>query len=378
MKRQLSPYHIGSLIVIVALLIVVASLLYTSHLAKQLRQEEQQRVELWAEATNRLIQADEREDLSFYLSIIEANTTIPVYMVDAEGHIIDSRNVQTPVADPRELNGPIELRISNEIVQYIYYDESTLLTRLRFFPYIVCGIVFLFVLIAVVTLFTAQRSEQDRVWAGLSKETAHQLGTPISSLNAWQELLQARYPDDTLIPEMRIDIDRLGVIAERFSKVGSEPELKTTALLPIIHTTVAYMRTRISNKVSIDVKADENADINVNLSAPLFSWVMENLLKNSLDAMEGKGQITIQVHRSLSHNEEIYIDVTDTGKGIDHRLFGTIFQPGYTSKKRGWGLGLSLAKRIIEDYHRGKLFVKSSELGVGSTFRIVLKECVKS
>ena len=379
MKNRLSPYNIGSLIVIVALLIVLASVLYTNHLASQLRNEEQNRVEIWADATRRLITADDTEDLSFYLSIIEANTTIPVYMVDSAGRILDTRNVKKPVDDPRELNGPIELRISDDIVQYIYYDESTLLMRLKFFPYIEFGIIFLFVLIAVVTLFTAQRSEQDRVWVGLSKETAHQLGTPISSLNAWQELLQTKYPEDELIPEMQRDLERLQVIAERFSKVGSEPELKPAELNTVVEQTVAYMRTRVSNKVTINMVHCAFTGVLgstiVNLNNPLFSWVLENLIKNALDAMEGKGTITIAMEQE---NENIYLDITDTGHGIDRRMFRAIFQPGYTSKKRGWGLGLSLSKRIIEDYHGGKLFVKSSEIGVGTTFRIVLKQTENS
>ncbi|MCQ2331324.1 MAG: ATP-binding protein, partial [Paludibacteraceae bacterium] len=345
----------------------------------QLRNEEQNRVEIWADATHRLITADDTEDLSFYLSIIEANTTIPVYMVDSAGHILDTRNVKKPVDDPRELNGPIELRISDDIVQYIYYDESTLLTRLKFFPYIEFGIIFLFVLIAVVTLFTAQRSEQDRVWVGLSKETAHQLGTPISSLNAWQELLQTKYPEDELIPEMQRDLERLQVIAERFSKVGSEPELKPAELNKVVEQTVNYMRTRVSNKVTINMVHCAFTGVLgstiVNLNNPLFSWVLENLIKNALDAMEGKGTITIAMEQE---DENIYLDITDTGHGIDRRMFRAIFQPGYTSKKRGWGLGLSLSKRIIEDYHGGKLFVKSSEIGVGTTFRIVLKQTENS
>ncbi|MCQ2341880.1 MAG: HAMP domain-containing histidine kinase [Paludibacteraceae bacterium] len=374
MKNRLSPYYIGSLIVVVALLIVTASVLYTNHLAAQLRQEEQQRIELWADATKRIIQAKDTEDLSFYLTIIEANTTIPVYMLDNEGAILDTRNVTKPVSDPKELNGPIELRISDDIIQYIYYDESTLLTQLKLFPYIEFGIILLFIIIAVVTLYTAQRSEQDRVWAGLSKETAHQLGTPISSLNAWMALLEDKGIDDNMLESMQLDIDRLNTIAERFSKIGSAPELKPTLLTDIVTQTINYMRTRISNKVTIEQQG-LNDDAVVQLNAPLFSWVLENLIKNALDAMNGKGTITI----TMGHDEEnICLDITDTGRGIDHNHYKTIFQPGYTSKKRGWGLGLSLAKRIIEDYHRGKIFVKSSEIGVGTTFRILLKQSKNS
>jgi len=373
MKDRLSSLNIASLIVVVALLIVIASALYTNRLVKHLQLEEQQRVEIWAEATRRLIQADETEDLGFYLSIIEANTNIPVYIVDAEGNILESRNVKHPVGDPRTLNGPIELNLSPTNMQYIYYDQSLTLSQLKWMPILEFGIILLFVVVAVLTLIIVQRSEQNRVWVGLSKETAHQLGTPISSLNAWQELLQDRYPQDTLIPQMRLDIQRLSTIAERFSKIGSEPQLNTTPLWPVVEQTISYIRTRVSNKVSIEMHPNDLQLACVMLNAPLFSWVLENLLKNALDAMDGQGQIVVQMQRD---NDSVCLDISDTGRGIDRSLYRTIFQPGYTSKKRGWGLGLSLAKRIVEDYHRGKIFVLRSEVNVGTTFRIVLKESV--
>ena len=370
MKLPYISYKSGSFFLSIALLIVIVSVLFTNNLARQLQQEEQRHVETWAEATRQLILADESTDLNFLMTIIEGNTTIPVYMTDAEGNVIDSRNVRHPVADPRTLNGPIELRISDDIVQYIYYDESVMLTRLRFFPYIEFGIIFLFVLIAVITLYTGQRSEQNRVWVGLSKETAHQLGTPISSLNAWQELLSVRYPNDDLIPQMRQDLDRLQVIAERFSKVGSEPELETADLYDLVKETADYMRTRISSKVQIITECEAKSVL-ADVSKPLVSWVLENLIKNAIDAMDGIGRITIH----LSEDEDrLFLDITDTGRGIDHRLFRSVFRPGYTSKARGWGLGLSLSQRIIQDYHRGRLFIKQSTAGVGTTFRIVFEK----
>lgn len=375
MKERLSSFNIGSLIVVVALLMVVASAVYMNRLVKQLKVDEQQRVQIWADATRRLIQANDTEDLSFYLSIIEANTNIPVYIVDSMGKVLESRNVMQFVKDPRTLNGPIELKISEDIVQYIYYDESITLTRLKWLPFLEMGMILLFIIIAVITLITAQRSEQNRVWVGLSKETAHQLGTPISSLNAWQELLQDRYPKDELIPQMRLDIQRLSTIAERFSKVGSEPQLVETNLSEVVEQTVGYIRTRVSNKVSIDLVNKGLEQVQVNMNAPLFSWVIENLMKNALDAMNGVGQIIVEMKRD---GENIFLDISDTGRGIDRSLYRTIFQPGYTSKKRGWGLGLSLAKRIIEDYHRGKIFVLHSEVNVGTTFRIALKEAINS
>jgi len=375
MKHRLSSLNIGSMFVVIALLIVVASGIYTNRLVEHLKVEEQQRVHIWADATRRLIQADETEDLSFYLSIIEANTNIPVYIVDAEGKVLESRNVKRQVEDPRVLNGPIELRLTDDLVQYIYYDESITLTQLKWLPYIELGIIFLFAILAIITLFSSQRSEQDRVWVGMSKETAHQLGTPISSLNAWQELLQTRYPKDELIPQMRLDIQRLSTIAERFSKVGSEPQLMPTNLMEVVDQTVAYIRTRISNKVLIDVVPNGMNGVNVFMNAPLFSWVIENLMRNAIDAMNGVGHITLEVHRD---NGYVYLDITDTGRGIERGLYRTIFQPGYTSKQRGWGLGLSLSKRIIEEYHSGKIFVLRSEVNMGTTFRIALKETIYS
>ncbi|MBQ6777772.1 MAG: ATP-binding protein [Paludibacteraceae bacterium] len=370
MKLPYISYKSGSLFLSIALLIVIVSVLFTNNLARQLQQEEQRHVETWAEATRQLILADESTDLNFLMTIIEGNTTIPVYMTDADGKVIDSRNVRHPVADPRTLNGPIELRISDDIVQYIYYDESLMLTRLRFFPYIEFGIIFLFVLIAVVTLYTGQRSEQNRVWVGLSKETAHQLGTPISSLNAWQELLSSRYPEDDLIPQMRLDIDRLQVIAERFSKVGSEPELETTNLYQLVTETADYMRTRISSKVEVMTECQAQSVL-ADVSKPLVSWVLENLIKNAIDAMDGRGRITLQLSEDEDH---LLLDISDTGRGIDRSLYRTVFRPGYTSKARGWGLGLSLSQRIIQDYHRGRLFIKQSTPGVGTTFRIVFEK----
>ena len=218
---------------------------------------------------------------------------------------------------------------------------------------------------------SAQRNEQNRVWVGLSKETAHQLGTPISSLNGWQNLLESRYPDDDLIPQMRTDIDRLQTIADRFSKVGSEPELEAVPLVPVLREAMNYMRTRTSSKVAINLSVQPEDGILVLLNKPLFEWVIENLIKNAIDAMDGVGEIIF----TLSEKEHtVILDVSDTGKGIERRLQRRIFQPGFTTKKRGWGLGLSLSKRIIEDYHRGKLFLKDSQVGRGSTFRIILEK----
>lgn len=361
---------IGSLVLVLSLVIVAASVLFTNNLARQLAQEEQKNVEVWAEATRQLILADDDTDIDFVTSIIENNTTIPVYMVDKDGNILICRNVEQPVDDPRALSGPIELRISPENVQYIYYDESNLLRQLRYVPYIQFALIFIFIAIAVVMMLTAQRSEQNRVWVGLSKETAHQLGTPISSLNAWQELLSDRYPNDELIPQMKTDIDRLHTIADRFSKIGSEPELQETDIVQPLRDTINYMRSRVSKKVEI-VAILPSEECLLMLNVPLFEWVIENLIKNAVDAMSGVGKITIDMQQK--EEGEVWIDISDTGKGMDKHTLRRIFQAGFSTKQRGWGLGLPLSKRIIEEYHGGRLFVKSTKPGVGTTFRIVLK-----
>ncbi len=369
----------------VLMLIVVASVLYTNNLARQLALEEQERVQIWAQATEKLILATPDEDIDFYSTIIERNTTIPVYMTDSAGNVLYMRNVKRPVSDPTSLNGPIEIRFTGEdgngVVQYIYYDESTMVTQLRYVPYAQFALIAIFIIIAVFALMSAQRNEQNRVWVGLSKETAHQLGTPISSLNAWQNLLESRYANDDLIPQMRADINRLQTIADRFSKVGSEPELEPVPLIPVLKSAMAYMRTRTSNKVTINFSAgqlsqfpfhspNENGII-VMLNRPLFEWVIENLIKNAIDAMDGVGEINFILYEK---ENSVLLDVSDTGKGIERRVQRRIFQPGFTTKKRGWGLGLSLSKRIIEDYHRGKLILKDSQVGRGSTFRIILEK----
>lgn len=373
MKNRYYPLRIGRAALMVALVFVIISVLFTNHLSRLLADEESHKMEIWAEATRQLIQAEENTNIDLISSIIEGNTTIPVYMLDAEGNVLLTRNVKHAVADPTKLFGPIEVYLDENTVQYIYYDESVPLRQLRVMPYIEFGIILLFVFIAVITIYIGQRSEQNRVWVGLSKETAHQLGTPISSLMAWHELLVSRYPEDELIPQMQLDIKRLEAIAERFSKIGSEPELHVEPLLPLVRATFAYMRARTSSRINMTMTvADEHTEhVLTNLCAPLFQWVLENLMKNAVDAMDGEGSLSLSLKQEGGH---ILIDVTDTGRGIERGLYKRIFQPGYTSKARGWGLGLSLSKRIIEDYHRGKIFVLQSVVGAGTTFRIILEE----
>ena len=376
-------------ITLLLVIVVVVSSLITSHIVEKFKQEEQKKIELWAEATRQFILADENDNIDLLLQVMEGNTTIPVYMVDTNYNLLLSRNVREPkrnieqfyikkINDLRASQEPIEVRISDNVMQYIYYETSSTLRWLSYFPYIQLVVMFALAGLATIALLMVQRSEKNSLWVGLSKETAHQLGTPISSLNAWNELLKTQYPNDTLLPQMDEDIRRLQMIAERFSKIGSQPTLEQRKVMPVVQSAIDYMRARTSSKIEyklevkgVDCDQDINLETRAMLCAPLFEWVIENICKNAIDSMEGKGSITITMQEV---DNSIYIDITDTGKGIDRRYFKRIFQPGYTSKKRGWGLGLSLGKRIIEDYHRGKLFVKQSQLGIGTTFRIILKQ----
>jgi len=366
----MSNRQIGTIVLVIAMIIVAISVLFTNNLARSLQTEEQKNMAVWVAATQQLIQADNDADIDFVSFIIENNTTIPVYICDAEGKVLASRNVADGKTGAGK-HGPIELKIDETTTQYIYWDDSSMLTRLRYVPYAQFALIFIFIAIAVITMLTGQRSEENRLWVGLSKETAHQLGTPISSLNAWQQLLADEYPDDEYVPQMKRDIDRLQMIADRFQKIGSEPTLKAENVIPIVQNAVAYMRARTSSRITIDDSCLNHIERTVMLNAPLMQWVIENLIKNSVDAISGNGSITFQLHEN---EHDVMLDITDTGKGIDSSTQRHIFEPGFTSKDRGWGLGLPLAKRIVEQYHGGKLLLKHSQVGVGTTFRIVLKK----
>ena len=369
----MSNRRIGTIVLVIAMFIVAISVLFTNNLAHALQSEEQKNMAVWAEATRQLILADDDADIDFVSSIIEGNTTIPVYICDEEGNILASRNTSKEHATGKvnASHGPIEVRIDGTTTQYIYWDDSSLLTSLRYVPYAQFALIFIFIAIAVITMLTAQRSEENCLWVGLSKETAHQLGTPISSLNAWQQLLEEKYPSDEYVPQMKRDIDRLQMIANRFQKIGSEPDLKSENMIPVVRDAVEYMRVRVSSRIVIEDTCLEGVERIVMLNAPLLQWVIENLLKNAVDAISGNGTIALQLHEN---EHEVMLDIADSGKGMDSATQRRIFEPGFTSKERGWGLGLPLAKRIIEQYHGGKLLLKSSQPGVGTTFRIVLKK----
>ena len=357
------------LLVIAAVIIAVTSLLVSHYLVKDLSNEERKKMEVWAEALHALNHADETTDLSLVLDVMQGNTTIPVIVLNEHGGIDDYRNIDDTLH--LEAYAQRMKQAGDTIVvgsQIVCYDESLLLKRLSQYPYWQLGVVMIFVVVAIFALLSSKKAEQNKVWVGLSKETAHQLGTPISSLMAWVEILKENHPDDELIPEMDKDVKRLERIAERFSKIGSIPEPKDCSMNEVLEHVVDYMRHRVSNKVEICCQVPDH-DVIVSMNASLFEWVIENLCKNAVDAMGERGQIHL---RLMQENQKVVVEVSDTGKGIRKKDLGHVFTPGFTTKQRGWGLGLSLAKRIVEEYHHGRIFVKSSEVGKGTTFRIEL------
>lgn len=369
-------------LVAVAVVIAAASLIASHILVSDLKVEEQNKMAIWAEAMRSLNTADETTDLNLVLRVLDGNNTIPVIVTDEKGNVQTMRNVTVSYNDDADSIAKVTrlaemwmgeghvVRIKLDSKSYINvcYDESLMIKRLATYPYIQLGVVILFAIVAVFALLTSKRAEQNKVWVGLSKETAHQLGTPISSLMAWVEILRETYPEDALIPEMDNDVKRLQLIADRFSKIGSTPELRDESLAEVIQNVVGYMERRTSHKVIIETGIDDE-QATAMINRQLFEWVIENLCKNAVDAMEGAGTITLTIQKE---GARAVIEVTDTGKGIRKKDIGNVFKPGFTTKKRGWGLGLSLAKRIVEEYHHGKIYVKKSELGVGTTFRIEL------
>lgn len=365
----------------VSLLLVALFLIISNRLVEDLSTEEHNKMEIWAEATRSAASNVTNVDMNLILKILQSNTTIPIIIADDQGQVLQTHNLEIPnrhgeqflqkkLQSLRDKEQVIEIYIDNDTSQYLYYDDSTLLKRLSYFPYIQLGVMILFLVIAYVALMSSKKAEQNKVWVGLSKETAHQLGTPLSSLMAWLDMLESQGTDPEIIDDMGKDVQRLSTIAERFSKIGSQPEREPADVKEVIDTAVDYMQHRISGKVHITVHTPEEKLEPQPLCRPLIEWVFENLCKNAIDAMDGEGNIDI----TLTHDESrYYIDVKDTGKGIARNRFKTIFHPGYTTKRRGWGLGLTLVKRIIEEYHNGRIYVKESEIGKGTTFRIEMK-----
>ena len=377
--------RIKILLIVCAAVIAGVSLFVSDRLVTDLKQEELRKMQVWAEAMRSLSNADENTDLNLVLTVLDGNNTIPVIVTDSKGAINNYRNIDIDAGEDSlaVLHGLVSgMRESGNIIRIemggdapddyieVCYSDSLILLQLAYYPYVQLMVAIVFFLVCLVAILSSKRAEQDRVWVGLSKETAHQLGTPISSLMAWTEVLRDKYPDDELLPEMEKDVARLRTIAERFSKIGSSPEPQSDDLVELLERVVAYIRRRSSSKVQFVCNFTKRP-LYVRINSPLIEWVFENLCKNAIDAMNGEGTITINV---TQNEEKAIIDLSDTGKGIPKSRFATVFEPGYTTKKRGWGLGLSLAKRIMEQYHKGRIFVKNSELGKGTTFRIELKK----
>ena len=370
------------LLIVVAAIIAAASLFVSNNFVEKLKLEEKNKMQVWASAMSSIINAELNEDVTLEQNILSSNKTIPVVLTDDTGSIIQENNIKIPanadsltvlmerVADMRKKGNVIPIYMDGVGEQYVCYDDSKILILLSYYPYIQLCVVLIFLIICVVAVVSSKRAEQNRVWVGLSKETAHQLGTPISSLMAWVEVLKDKYPDDELLPDMSHDVERLQRVAERFSKIGSKPEHSLDDIVAVVEKSIEYVKRRSPSKVEYVVNFPKRP-LTVRMNTPLIEWVIENLCKNAVDAMEGNGVITVTV----SHDERnAYIDVADTGKGISKSNRKMVFEPGFTTKKRGWGLGLSLAKRIMEEYHDGKIFVKKSVPGRGTTFRMELKK----
>ena len=379
-SRQLLKY----LFIVAAVVIAIASVFVSDLLIKDLAREERQKIEVWAEATRVLTSEDPSLNMNLILQIIQGNTAIPVMLCNDRDSVMNYKNIELPeknvdeflrkkVQELKKKKDPIVIDMEDGTYQYLYYDDSIILKRLLVYPYAQLTVMAVFILTAFLALASTKKAEQNKVWVGLSKETAHRLGTPISSLIAWLEYLKLKDVDPSLLAEMEKDVKRLEMIAERFSKIGSTPEPVPVNICESVRSALDYMETRISSKVKISVEAPDKP-VMVLMNQALFAWVIENLCKNAVDAMEGQGSITFHIEEKGS---KVRIDVTDTGKGILKSKFKTVFNPGYTTKKRGWGLGLSLVKRIIESYHGGKIYVKSSEIGKGTTFRIELKQIMR-
>lgn len=376
--------NLRTALAVIAIAIVTGTVFYSRYVSNKIAKEERQKVEQWVEASKSLLNPDVT-DVRLPFLIIQDNDDIPIIETNEKDSITNYVNLDTAkaVSDKdylrnklnklKSINQPIIYTDPNDStkVNRYYFGHTTLLNEVRYYPFVQLIIVGLFVLVIVLTLRSSYRSVQNQVWAGMAKETAHQLGTPVSSLEGWVEMLKEKKSEDQIVQELAKDVDRLRLVSDRFGKIGSTPQLEKTDVVKQIHNMVEYIRKRAPGKISFSLNRYGQEQVQAMISPPLFDWVIENLLKNALDAMEGKGSITVDIR---DEKDGVYIDVTDTGKGISASNIGKVFKPGFTTKKRGWGLGLSLSRRIIKQYHKGEIFVKHSELGKGTTFRIVLKK----
>ena len=370
------------LLLLFAVMIGMGSLIYTGNLVGKLKIEERKNVELWAEALRRISLPETSQNLDFFSSIIENNKTIPVILTDESDSIISVGNFnKDKTADRKYLekmlkkikgkNDPIRINLGAGHYNSIYYKDSIILTMLIFYPYVQLSIIVLFILVSYLAFSSSRKADQNQVWVGMSKETAHQLGTPTSSLAGWIEVLQQKHPEVSITKELARDVERLEKVTERFSRIGSKPALTNENIVIIISRTIDYLKSRTSSKVKFISDYPAEKEILIPLNPALFEWVIENVSKNAIDAMGGNGEITVRITENEKH---VLIDVSDTGKGIPKSAFNKIFNPGFTTKQRGWGLGLSLAKRIIEEYHNGRIFVRYSEVGKGSCIRIIMNK----
>jgi len=369
-----------------AVIIGLLSLSYTQSLVTKLKEEERKKVELWAEATRQFINSpDSTQDLVFLAKIIEENNTVPVIWTDASDNIISVKNFDSlkirntkyllsRLERMKEKTEPIIIDLGGGDIQKIYYRDSIILIRLTWYPYVQLSVIVLFIFVSYLAFSSSRKAEQNQVWVGMSKETAHQLGTPTSSLAGWIEILQLKHPEVKITEEMARDVSRLEKVTERFSKIGSRPDLTSENISAIVLQSVEYLKSRSSSKVTFTISPSAGLQIIVPMNIALFSWVIENVCKNAIDAIEGEGKIDIQISET---GDAAIVDITDNGKGIPKSSHKKIFRPGYTTKQRGWGLGLSLSKRIIEDYHNGKIFVKQSEPNKGACIRIVMKKVLR-
>ena len=360
----------------------MGSLIYTDYLVTKLKIEERENVRMWAEATSLISLADTNQNVEFLSSVIDNNNTVPVILTDESDSIISARNFDAQkMNDPgylkkvlkkiKEHNNPIVVSLEDRHFDLIYYKDSTILTMLIYYPYIQLAIIVLFILVSYLAFSSSRKAEQNQVWVGMSRETAHQLGTPTSSLAGWIEVLQHKHPEVSITKELALDVERLEKVTERFSRIGSKPSLTNENIVPIIIRTIDYLKTRTSSKVKFSFEYNTGKPVVIPLNIALFEWVIENVFKNAIDSMEGSGELNI---RLMESEKNAIIDISDTGKGIPKTAFKKIFNPGFTTKQRGWGLGLSLARRIIEEYHRGRIFVRSSELEKGSCIRILMNK----
>ncbi len=365
-----------------AICIGMGSLIYTRNLVRKLKMEERENVQMWAEATSLISVADTTQDVEFLSSVIDNNNTVPVILADESDSIISARNFDAEkMKDPKYLNKvlnkikdenkPIMIKLEGNHFNRIYYKDSTILTMLIYYPFIQLAIIVLFILVSYLAFSSSRKAEQNQLWVGMSKETAHQLGTPTSSLAGWIEVLRHRHPEIKITRELALDVERLEKVTERFSRIGSKPLLSNENIVPIIVRTLDYLKSRTSSKVRFSFDYDPQKVVIIPVNPALFEWVIENVLKNAIDSMEGSGDLKLRLTVS---GKNIIIDIEDTGKGMPKSAFKKIFNPGFTTKQRGWGLGLSLAKRIIEEYHRGRIFVRNSELEKGSCIRIILNK----